>query len=95
MQNSIDVPLGFAEPVTIEGKLIIRQLTVGITGWDEPLIDIEGQKWQTWKSLMSDLQHVYIPRQYVPCSLQRSVRIKQRVFVMHLRRHLLRSLTYM
>lgn len=78
--NSIYDPLGFAAPVTIEGKLILRQLTVGSTGWDEPLIDIEGQKWQTWKRMLSDLQDVSIPRQYVPCSLQGNIRIKLHVF---------------
>lgn len=78
--NSIYDPLRFAATVTIKWKLILRQLTVGSSGWDEPHIDIEGHKWQTWKTMLSDLQDVSIPRQYVPCSLQGNARIKLHVF---------------
>ncbi|XP_056017069.1 uncharacterized protein LOC125663253 [Ostrea edulis] len=78
--NSIYDPLGFAAPVTIEGKLLLRQLTDGNTGWDAPLIDIEGQKWQMWRNSLSGLEDVSIPRQYVPCSLQGSVRNELHVF---------------
>ncbi|XP_078311581.1 uncharacterized protein LOC144618784 [Crassostrea virginica] len=71
--NSIYDPLGFAAPVTIEGKLLLRQLSSGGTDWDTPLVDVEGQKWQSWKESLSGLQDVSIPRQYVPHSFQGSV----------------------
>ncbi|XP_052706858.1 uncharacterized protein LOC128182315 [Crassostrea angulata] len=54
--------------------------TARSTGWDEPLIDIEGHKWQTWKRMLSDLKDVSIPCQYVPCSLQGNIHIKLHVF---------------
>jgi hypothetical protein len=66
--------------VTIEGKLLLRQLTNGNTEWDAPLIDLEGQKWQLWKESLSSLQNVSIPRQYVPRSLQKNLQNELHVF---------------
>ena len=37
--NSIFDPVGFLSPVTIQGRLIIRDLTINTKGWDEPLPD--------------------------------------------------------
>lgn len=35
--NSIFDPLGFIAPVTIKGKMLLRETTQGTTGWDEEL----------------------------------------------------------
>ncbi|XP_052251753.1 uncharacterized protein LOC127858592 [Dreissena polymorpha] len=49
--NSIFDPLGFLAPVTIEGKILVREIMNEATpsDWDEPLPrHLEG-KWEQWK----------------------------------------------
>ena len=64
--NSIYDPLGFLSPVTIFGKLILRRIVASTSDWDEPLPDDVADEWNTWKSSLSDLEDLRIPRVVVP-----------------------------
>ncbi|XP_052063923.1 uncharacterized protein LOC127703909 [Mytilus californianus] len=62
--NGLYDPLGFAAPVTIAGKLILRETMKESTEWDEPLPPQFQSKWQSWKDSLQLLQQVEIPRNY-------------------------------
>ena len=58
--------LGFLSPVTICAKLLMQELWVRNTSWDEPLEDSMKAKWsEIIKSLQKAIQ-VSIPRKYFP-----------------------------
>ena len=62
--NSIFDPLGFLAPVTIGGKLILRDVTSSKIGWDDPLpLEIQ-QKWLSWLRSLEDLKTIEVPRSY-------------------------------
>lgn len=78
--NSIYDPLGFATPVVITGKLILRKLTLGTIEWDEPLSEIHRNSWDIWRQSLSDLENIQIPRVYVPQGLTGSLRNELHVY---------------
>ncbi|CAB3983014.1 PREDICTED: uncharacterized protein LOC107357656 [Paramuricea clavata] len=73
--NSIYDPLGFGTPVTLPGRLLLRQLTILGNekgndslplGWDDPLPTSLWKKWHEWTVGLYDLQDIMIPRCYLP-----------------------------
>lgn len=73
--NSIYDPLGLATPVTLPGRLLLRQLTILGNkkgndslplGWDDPLPTSLWKKWHEWTVGLYDLQDIMIPRCYLP-----------------------------
>ena len=58
-------PLGFAAPVVLSGRLILRQaIQDSSLQWDNPLPNELLSKWQEWKSSLKDLQDIEISRSY-------------------------------
>lgn len=78
--NSIYDPLGFAAPVVITGKLILRKLTLETTEWDEPLSEVHRNSWDMWRQSLSDLENIQIPRVYAPQGLTGSLRNELHVY---------------
>ena len=75
LANSRYDPLGFATPVTLPGRLLLRQLTILgnekgndslLLGWDDPLPTSLWKKWHEWTVGLYDLQDIMIPRCYLP-----------------------------
>ena len=72
--NSLFDPLGFAIPVTLAGKLLLRQLTTATDGsgskttigWDDPLPPSMKRKWELWKTTLVDLEKVAAVRCILP-----------------------------
>ncbi|KAL0153706.1 hypothetical protein M9458_050984 [Cirrhinus mrigala] len=62
--NSLFDPLGFAAPVTINGKFILRDLTLGSIEWDSPLPQDTEDAWVAWRNSLQELRHLQIPRTY-------------------------------
>ena len=64
-------PLGFVSPITIQFKMLFRDLCVGRVGWDEPLA---GELLNKWKAITSRFDSVTlsIPRCYCWSSRQAS-----------------------
>nr|XP_034318941.1 uncharacterized protein LOC105335138 [Crassostrea gigas] len=76
--NSIFDPLGFLSPITLSGKILLRQ-SVG-ADWDQPLSTAIDHKWKEWKSSLQCLQDLRIPRMYLPVSLSCVNNIELHVF---------------
>ncbi len=57
--NSLFEPLGFAAPVTIQGKFILRDLSLGNIAWDSPLPQ-NMEAWDAWHNSLQELRHLQI-----------------------------------
>ena len=67
--NSLFDPLGFIAPVTISGKILLRQVIPPGTDWDEPLSPDHEEKWNLWLASLKSLDSFKIPRMIVPISI--------------------------
>lgn len=70
--NSLSDPLGFAAPVSIQGRALLKELTNETCEWDDPLPETKLKVWHEWKDSLKDLEHVRIPRTYTSISLNSS-----------------------
>ena len=55
-------PMGFVCPVVLEAKKIMQWLRKLQLGWDDPFPECELAHWEHWKSELSALTLVQIPR---------------------------------
>ncbi|XP_039863534.1 uncharacterized protein LOC120718871 [Simochromis diagramma] len=62
--NSLYDPLGFVSPVTIQGKLLLRELASQSSDWDTPLPAEKEKVWESWRDSLQELRHLRIPRPY-------------------------------
>ncbi|XP_051265175.1 uncharacterized protein LOC127368389 [Dicentrarchus labrax] len=70
--SSLYDPLGFAAPVSIQGRALLRELTNETCKWGNPLPETKVKVWHEWKDSLKDLEHVRIPRTYTSISLNSS-----------------------
>lgn len=78
--NSIFDPLGFAAPVTLQGKLFLRSFLSGTIDWDEPLPKDCISDWESWRDSLSDLRHLKVPRTYSTVSYSKAVKKQVHIF---------------
>ncbi|XP_025767154.1 uncharacterized protein LOC112848179 [Oreochromis niloticus] len=78
--NSLFDPLGFVTPVTVQGKSLLRELTLDGTDWDSPLPQDKCKVWETWKNSLQELQHLHIPRAYTTTSCSNASRTEICIF---------------
>ncbi|XP_056400056.1 uncharacterized protein LOC130294377 [Hyla sarda] len=64
--NSLYDPLGFAAPVTIQGKALLRNLTHETSDWDTPLPADQRIQWEEWKNSLTALSKLNVARPYAP-----------------------------
>ena len=64
--NSLYDPLEFISPVTICGKIILRKIVASSLDWDDQLPEHLVREWKTWKSGLSHLEKLCVPRVIVP-----------------------------
>ena len=73
--NSLWDPIGAISPVTLAAKLIQRQIlpkkedmTPELTecGWDDELPNKYRQRWEEWKSTLTELVSIELPRCFIP-----------------------------
>ncbi|XP_052089785.1 uncharacterized protein LOC127726448 [Mytilus californianus] len=64
--NSLYDPIGFAAPVIIRGKLLMRQMlsSSSTIDWDDPLPELLNQQWESWVHSLSELENLRISRKY-------------------------------
>ncbi|XP_026139629.1 uncharacterized protein LOC113116023 [Carassius auratus] len=62
--NSLYDPCGFIAPVTIKGRLLLRELSMQAEDWDSPLPDDIKPEWIRWRNSLQNLQDLKIPRTY-------------------------------
>ncbi len=70
--NGLYDPIGFAAPVTIQGRLLLRELSKGIDDWDTPLPAERCREWESWRDSLNDLQQLHIRRTYSSESLSKA-----------------------
>lgn len=58
--NSVFDPLDFLAPVTIQGRLLLRELTAELSEWDVPLHEDKFSKWKAWQDLLQELRHFHV-----------------------------------
>ncbi|TKS65471.1 hypothetical protein D9C73_028149 [Collichthys lucidus] len=78
--NSLYDPLGFAVPVSIEGRYILREISKDISEWDTPLPKEQQDKWQKWKDSLKHLGQLKSSRMYTSISLSKAQRKEMHVF---------------
>ncbi|XP_061166266.1 uncharacterized protein LOC133175165 [Saccostrea echinata] len=78
--SSLFDPLGLIAPVTIQGKLILRDLVLGTVDWDEPLSEDHRAQWEQWRDSLTACENIFIPRAYSPVSLRKAVRVELHTF---------------
>ncbi|XP_041432389.1 uncharacterized protein LOC121398035 [Xenopus laevis] len=62
--NSLYDPLGFVTPVTIQGKIMLRDLTTEMSDWDDPLPTEKKDLWTSWKKSLEALTSLHVTRPY-------------------------------
>ncbi|XP_063404237.1 uncharacterized protein LOC134687709 [Mytilus trossulus] len=64
--NSLFDPIGFTAPVSVRGKLLLRDMltSLGHSEWDDPLPDTYLHPWKQWINTLPDLEQCCIPRMY-------------------------------
>lgn len=67
--NSLYDPLGFVALIAIQGKAILRELTMEVGDWDSPLPHDKAELWTAWRDSLRDLESLRIPRTYAPVSI--------------------------
>lgn len=80
MVNSVFDPLGMVAPVTIEGKSLLREISVNKCDWDAPLPEQKLKQWEAWRESLHDLSKLHIPRAYTAMSLSSAVHTELCVF---------------
>ena len=78
--NSLYDLLGFVAPVTIQGKSILRQLTIENGDWDARLPQEMEEAWTTWRDNLAELSNLSISRPYTETSPSAAVRRELCVF---------------
>ncbi|XP_061191762.1 uncharacterized protein LOC133200006 [Saccostrea echinata] len=77
--NGIYDPLGFLAPVTIYGKLLLRQLIAQTRDLNESLSEELTSLWNSWKNTLDALEALRIPRTHVT-NLSKAVTKKLHVY---------------
>ncbi len=72
--NSLYDPLGFLTPITVHGRLTLRELTKQAEDWDTPLPKDMETEWTRWKRSLRDLEGLQIPRPYTSFSTAGALR---------------------
>ncbi|KAL3983862.1 FRAS1-related extracelluar matrix protein 1/2 [Sarotherodon galilaeus] len=78
--NSLYDPLGFLAPITVDGRRILRELTLQAEDWDAPLPKDMEIEWTRWKQSLQDLEGLQIPRPYTSLSTTGALRRELCVF---------------
>ena len=77
-------PLGYAAPVTLQGKLFLRNFLSGTIDRDEPVTEELHRDWEAWCFSLAELKKLQIPRSYFTVSfIMEAPSKKVHVFVIH------------
>lgn len=82
MINSLFDPLGFVAPVTLRGKVLLREMMQpsSSTNWDDPLPESFREQWENWVESLHYLKDIKIPRMYGRLSLVQASGVQVHVF---------------
>ena len=63
---SVFDPLGFASPLTVQGKVMLRRLSMNGLSWDDPVPEEAREWWSAWLDRLKDAGTISIPRCLCP-----------------------------
>ena len=66
--------------MTIQGKLILRNLISGTVDWDESLSENHRALWEHYKDSFKACENLLIPRAYSPVSLRAAAKVEKHTF---------------
>ena len=72
--------MGFVSPITISGKILLREAVPAGSDWDEPLSEDYINKWKTWLENLQSVENVKIPRVIVPTSISLAHNMSVHIF---------------
>ena len=78
--NSIYDPIGFVAPVSVTGKLFLRELVTGTIDWDAPLPEDRRNDWESWRDSLILLEKMKIPRSYFGVALSDISRLELHIY---------------
>lgn len=78
--SSLFDPLGFLASITIQGRLLLRELSSQTHEWDTPLPENRHEEWTRWCHSLQDLRSLNIPRMYVSIPFSEAKHTKICVF---------------
>ena len=78
--NSIYDPIGFVAPVSVTGKIFLRELVSGTLDWDSPLPEDRRNGWESWRYSLILLEQMKIPRSYFGVALSDISRLELHIF---------------
>ena len=79
--NGVFDPLGFAAPVLLGGRLLMRQaIQDDKLDWDEPLPKEMNSEWEKWKQSLFHLEQVHVSRAFTKLSFSESKNCELHVF---------------
>lgn len=64
MVNGLFDPLGFLAPVTVQGRLLLREVSAQASDWDTILPEDMHEKWMEWRTSLQHLGNIHLPRTY-------------------------------
>ena len=62
MMSSVYDPLGLVAPVVLTAKKLLQDLCKKKIGWDDPISDEDGERWEKWKSQLPSLSRISVGR---------------------------------
>ena len=78
--NSIYDPIGFVAPVSVTGKIFLRELVSGTLDWDSPLPEDRRNDLESWRDSLILLEQMKIPRSYFGVALSDISRLELHIF---------------
>eukprot|EP00794_Sanderia_malayensis_P006377 gene6377-7115_t len=80
MVNRVYDPLGLVAPVTLEERLLVRDLSAGTEPWDDPIEPEKKAKWNALVSSLEDLNNLSPRRCYMDSSLKTVAKVELPIF---------------
>ncbi|XP_078372656.1 uncharacterized protein LOC144656297 [Oculina patagonica] len=68
--SSVYDPLGFVAPIIVPAKKLLQDLCKQKLGWDDPISEIDGERWEKWKSQLASLSQITVDRCVKPASIR-------------------------
>ena len=62
MTSSVYDPLGLVAPVVLTARKLLQDLCIKNIGWDDPISDEDGERWEKWKSQLPSLSRISLGR---------------------------------
>jgi hypothetical protein len=80
--NSVFDPIGFAQPIVIQGKLLLREMmsVTSNSDLDNPLPESLQSRWEAWVEALPKLETLHIPRMYGNISFKSAIKREILVF---------------